>query len=232
LFIVCDEVYQNMVYNGTVSVPLATLIGDKVPAICMRGVSKEMPWPGGRCGWMEVYNGHHDPMFEKYINSVLNAKMMEVCSTTLPQLVLPKVMQHPEYRNYLHERVERYEKYSNIAYDILREVKGLFVNRTNGAFYMSVAFEAGLLTDKQTLFIKNDEVRRTVENMVSGSDVSLDKRFVYYLLGATGVCVVPLSSFATTLQGFRITLLERDEAEFTRIFKTIATAVCQYLALS
>ena len=230
LFIVCDEVYQNMVYNGTVSVPLATVLGDKVPAICMRGVSKEMPWPGGRCGWIEVYNGHRDPMFEKYINSILNAKMVEVCSTTLPQMVLPKIKSHPEYRNYLDERIRRYEKYSNIAYDILKNVKGLLVNRTNGAFYMSAAFENGLLTDKQTLPIANDEVRTTVEAMVSGPDVSPDKRFVYYLLGSTGVCVVPLSSFATSLQGFRITLLERDEAEFTKIFTTIASAIDEYLA--
>ncbi len=230
LFIVCDEVYQNMVYNGTVSVPLATIIGDRVPAICMRGVSKEMPWPGGRCGWIEVYNGHRDPMFEKYINSILNAKMVEVCSTTLPQMVLPKIKSHPEYQTYLDERIRRYEKYSNIAYDILKNVKGLLVNRTNGAFYMSAAFENGLLNDRQTLPIENDEVRTTVEAMVSGPDVSPDKRFVYYLLGSTGVCVVPLSSFATTLQGFRITLLERDEAEFTKIFKTIATAIEEYLA--
>lgn len=230
LFIICDEVYQNMVYNGTKSVPLATVIGTKVPAISMRGLSKEMPWPGGRCGWIEVYNGQNDPLFEKYINSIFNAKMVEVCSTTLPQIVLPKIKSHPEYNNYLFERISRYEKYSNIAYDILKDVKGILVNRTNGAFYMSAAFEEGLLTDNQSLPIENNEVRLTVENMVSGPDVSLDKRFVYYLLGSTGVCVVPLSSFATSLQGFRITLLERNEDEFIKIFKTIAAAIKQYLA--
>ncbi|WP_446011491.1 pyridoxal phosphate-dependent aminotransferase [Candidatus Electrothrix sp.] len=230
LFIVCDEVYQNMVYNGTEAVPLATLIGDKVPAVCMRGVSKEMPWPGGRCGWIEVYNGHQDPMFEKYINSILNAKMMEVCSTTLPQVVLPQVMKHPEYQTYLDERVQRYEKYSNIAYEILKEVDGIMVNRTNGAFYMSVAFVEDVLNDQQALPIENEQVRSTVEKIVSGPDVSLDKRFVYYLLGSSGVCVVPLSSFATSMQGFRITLLERDEEVFTQIFQTIAGAIKEYLA--
>lgn len=230
LFIVCDEVYQNMVYNGTKAVPLATLIGDTVPAICMRGVSKEMPWPGGRCGWIEVYNGHRDQMFEKYINSILNAKMMEVCSTTLPQIVLPKVTKHPEYQTYLNERVQRYEKHSNIAYDILKEVDGIVVNRTNGAFYMSVAFEEGLLTKEQSLPIANEQVQETVEKMVCGQDVSPDKRFVYYLLGSTGVCVVPLSSFATNMQGFRITLLERNEEVFTQIFHTIAKAIREYLA--
>jgi len=229
LFIICDEVYQNMVFNGTKSVPLATVIGDKVPAISMRGVSKEMPWPGSRCGWIEVFNGHHDPMFEKYIDSILNAKMLEVCSTTLPQIVLPRIINHPEYQDYLEERIRRYERFSNIAYDILKDVKGILVNRTNGAFYMSAAFESDLLTDKQTLPITNDDVRMTVEAMVAGPDISPDKRFVYYLLGSTGVCVVPLSSFATSLQGFRITLLERDETEFINIFETIAAAIEQYI---
>ncbi|MCI5220607.1 MAG: hypothetical protein D3914_15790 [Candidatus Electrothrix sp. LOE2] len=51
--------------------------------------------------------------------------------------------------------------------------------------------------------------RPTLEKMVGGPDVSLDKRFVYYLPGSSGVCVVPLSSFATKMQGFRITLPER-----------------------
>jgi aspartate/methionine/tyrosine aminotransferase len=229
LFIICDEVYQNITYNGTKSVPLCTIIDDKVPAICMRGISKEMPWPGGRCGWIEVYNGHKDPMFEKYINSILNAKMVEVCSTTLPQIVMPKIVSHPLYRSYLDERISRYEKYSNIAYNILKEVKGVQVNCTNGAFYMSAVFQDGMLNMKQTLPIENSEVLKTVEALVSGPDVSRDKRFVYYLLASTGVCVVPLSSFATDLQGFRITLLERNELEFTKIFKTIAKAISQYL---
>ncbi|MDH4317036.1 MAG: pyridoxal phosphate-dependent aminotransferase [Desulfobulbaceae bacterium] len=230
LFIICDEVYQNITYNGTTSVPLCTVIGDKVPAICMRGISKEMPWPGSRCGWIEVYNGHQDPMFEKYINSILNAKMVEVCSTTLPQTVLPRIISHPEYKGYLRERIKRYEKYSNIAYDILKNVKGLLVNRTNGAFYMSAVFHDGLLNNKMTLPIESDQVRKTVQNLVDGPNIAPDKRFVYYLLASTGVCVVPLSSFATDLQGFRVTLLERDEAEFTKVFKTIASGIEEYLA--
>ncbi|HDL98213.1 MAG TPA: pyridoxal phosphate-dependent aminotransferase, partial [Desulfobacteraceae bacterium] len=229
LFIICDEVYQHMTYNGTRSVPLCTVLGDTVPAICMRGISKEMPWPGGRCGWIEVYNGHRDAMFEKYIQSILNSKMVEVCSTTLPQRVLPRILKHPDFPRYLDERIRRYEKFSNIAYDILREVKGILVNRTNGAFYMSVVFQNGFLNHEQNLPIDNEEVRTTVEALVSGRNVGLDKRFVYYLLASTGVCVVPLSSFATELQGFRITLLERDEQEFTRIFKTIAHSIKQYL---
>jgi hypothetical protein len=38
-----------------------------------------------------------------------------------------------------------------------------------------------------------------------------------------------LSSFCTRELGFRITLLERDEKEFTRIFHTIAESISAYL---
>ncbi len=229
LFVICDEIYINIIYNGQTTQPLSDLIED-VPAIVMRGISKEMPWPGSRCGWVEVYNGHQDPMFEQYINSILNAKMLEVCSTTLPQLVMPRVVTHPQYNEYLETRIRRYEKMSNIAYECLRDVDGILVNRTNGAFYMSVVFNEGVLSDRQTLQIENNEVRRFVESLVSKADVSLDKRFVYYLLGATGICVVPLSSFATTLMGFRSTLLETDEARFRNIFSVLAESIRKYLA--
>ena len=229
LFVIADEVYHNILYNGEHTLPLSDIIGD-VPAIAMRGISKEMPWPGSRCGWIEVYNGHKDPMFEQYVSSILNAKMLEVCSTTLPQKVIPKILSHSEYWPYLEERIKRYEKYSNIAYDCLKEIDGLMVNRTNGAFYMSVAFEEERLNSKQSLAIENKEVRSYVESLVNKPGVELDKRFVYYLLGATGVCVVPLSSFATDLQGFRVTLLERDEERFRFIFQKIADGIRQYLA--
>jgi aspartate/methionine/tyrosine aminotransferase len=228
LFLVCDEVYHNIVYNGTSTAPLSDVIGD-VPGIAMRGASKEMPWPGSRCGWIEVYNADKDPMFARYIQSILDAKMTEVCSTTLPQMVYPQIVSHPEYETYLQERIERYERYSNIAYERLKNVKGALVNIPNGAFYMSVCFEDGILNQNQTLPIENNEIRKLVEELVSPAGTACDKRFVYYLLGSTGVCVVPLTSFATDLKGFRITLLERDETEFRKIFDTIAVAIEQYI---
>ncbi|MEJ2200946.1 MAG: pyridoxal phosphate-dependent aminotransferase [Desulfuromonadaceae bacterium] len=228
LFIICDEIYHNIVYNGESTKPISDLIGD-VPAIAMKGISKEVPWPGARCGWIEVYNADKDPIFQQYISSILNSKMVEVCSTTLPQKAIPALLSHSEYPKYLEERKSRYERCSNIAYNILKKVKGLKVNRTNGAFYMAVAFEKSILKNTQTLPIEVPEVCALVESLVGQPGVSADKRFVYYLLASTGICTVPLSSFCSSEQGFRITLLERDEKEFTRIFETIAVSIKAYL---
>ncbi|HEY5975171.1 MAG TPA: pyridoxal phosphate-dependent aminotransferase [Geobacteraceae bacterium] len=228
LFIIADEVYNNIVYNGQATVPISDVVGE-VPAIAMKGISKEFPWPGSRCGWIEVYNFGRDQRFQKYVNAILTSKMNEVCSTTLPQKTIPAIMSHPQYPIYLEERTRRYERMSNITYSFLKEVPGLQVNRTNGAFYMSVAFQDGLLNSRQSLPIANPEVKSLVEQLVNAPNVSPDKRFVYYILASTGICIVPLSSFNTDLQGFRVTLLERDPAESERIYRTLATKIKEYL---
>jgi aspartate/methionine/tyrosine aminotransferase len=228
LFVICDEVYHNIVYNGQSTKPISDLI-EEVPAMALKGISKDLPWPGARCGWIEVYNAEKDPVFQKYVQSILNAKMVEVCSTTLPQKAIPLILSHPKFPEYLEERKTRYEKHSNIAYELLKQIPGIKVNRTNGAFYMSVVINRELLSIHQTLPIDNPEVRQMVEGLVSNPEIALDKRFVYYLLAATGICVVPLSSFCTEERGFRVTLLERDEAEFTRVFRTIGDGITAYL---
>ena len=226
LFIISDETYTNIVYNGKTTVPISDVIGD-VPAISMKGISKELPWPGARCGWMEVYNADKDPIFARFINTILHQKMSEVCSTTLPQMAIPRIMTHPEYKNYLRERTQHYEKLSTIAYGILKDVPFLIANKTNGAFYMTVLFNESVLNERQHLHIEQPEVRSYVESLTK--DVEYDKRFVYYLLAATGICVVPLTSFFSPLLGFRMTLLDKDVDEFEYVVKTIAAKITEYI---
>lgn len=226
LFIVCDEIYLEITYNGKISTPLSDVING-VCGISMRGISKELPWPGARCGWIEVYNRDNDPMFNSYINTILNAKMLEVCSTTLPQAVIPTLLSDPRYKEYHAKRNKQYEAKSKFAYDALIGIDGIIVNQTDGAFYMTVVFKDGVLNDKQIIEIGNDKIKAFIENSVRG--VALDKRFVYYLLGATGICVVPLTGFSCGRFGFRVTLLETDMEKFEWIFKTIAEKTSAYL---
>ena len=76
--------------------------------------------------------------------------------------------------------------------------------------------------------IKNDSIKALVEKWTE-EEMPLDKRFVYYLLGATGICVVPISSFCSGLQGFRVTLLEEDETELVRTFTAMRDGIEEYL---
>ncbi len=229
LFIIADEIYQNLVYNGHKTKSLSEIIGT-VPGISMKGISKEVPWPGSRCGWMEVYNADRDPMFADYIKSIINAKMVEVCSTTLPQMAISRIFEHPAYRDHLKKRRVRYEHFSEIAYEKLKGIPGIMVNKTNGAFYMTVVFEEGRINRRQTLPIADPKVRELIEGLTAADEkMQPDKRFVYYLLGATGICIVPLTSFSSDLQGFRVTLLETEETKFRETFDILSENIKRYL---
>jgi alanine-synthesizing transaminase len=228
LFIIADEIYQNLIFNVHKTKPLAAVI-DEVPGLSMKGISKELPWPGSRCGWIEVYNVDKDPFFASYVESIVNAKMVEVCSTTMPQKAIPRIFQHPRYPGYIDSRRQRYQSFSEAAYQRLKDIPGVLVNRTKGAFYMCVVFEDGRLNHKQTLPIANPEVRNLVEKLTSSENIQPDKRFVYYMLAAAGICVVPLTSFSTNLQGFRFTLLEQDEDAFRQMIEKLATSITTYL---
>jgi alanine-synthesizing transaminase len=227
LFLIADEIYINITYNGAKAHSLAEIIGD-LPGISMKGISKELPWPGARCGWVEYYNRDKDEDFNRFCQAIDNAKMIEVCSTKLPQLALPKILGDPRFKLYREETNQNIGKRSKAISKILSAVPEVTFNETNGAFYNTIIFRPGVLKASQRLKIENSGAKKLVEDWVS-SDIPLDKRFVYYLLGAKGVCVVPISSFCSDLQGFRITLLEEDEALMIKIFESVRDGILEYV---
>jgi alanine-synthesizing transaminase len=229
LFLIADEIYINITYNGARAYALAEIIGD-VPGISMKGISKELPWPGGRCGWMEYYNRDKDKDFNRFCQALDNAKMIEVCSTKLPQVVIPKIFGDPRFKMYREDTNQNIGKRSKIIADILRTVPQLTFNETFGAFYNTIIFREGTLNAKQKIKIEDPKIRSLVEGWVDQDDIALDKRFVYYLLGAKGVCVVPISSFCSELQGFRVTLLEEDEETLVKTFTSIRDGIVEYLS--
>lgn len=224
LFIISDETYANVTFPGVKWTFLSSVIGD-VPGISMRSLSKEFPWPGSRCGWIEVYNRGTDRSFSNYIDSIVAAKRVEVCSTTQPQLVLPKVMGDIRYSDHLESRARTLSNRADEAFNALEGIDGISYVKPKGSLYYTVFFKE--LPDKGKLEIHDDGIREYVEGLVK--DVPKDKRFVYYLLGATGICVVPLSGFYSNLNGFRFTLLEHDNETRRWIYKSIADAVRSYL---
>lgn len=227
LFIIADEIYVHIVYEGYPRLHMSQWIED-VPGIAMRGISKEYPWPGARCGWLEIFNKHKDREFAAYTESLLAAKRLEVCSTTLPQMSIPRVFGDPRYLDHLARRSNTFRQRADEAMRAFEGCPGVVVNRPGGAFYFTVMFQNGALNAHQTLPIENPSVRARIEELVK--NVTPDKRFVYYLMGATGIVVVPLTGFQCTHPGFRMTLLESNDAKRAWIFKTIRQAIEDYLA--
>ncbi|MDH5381697.1 MAG: pyridoxal phosphate-dependent aminotransferase [Cyclobacteriaceae bacterium] len=226
LFIISDEIYGKITYNGARAYSLAEIIED-VPGIAMKGVSKELPWPGARCGWTEFYNRDKDQEFNKLFNTLLSAKMLEVCSTKMPQMAIPPIMSDPRYEKYIKENNIKIGKRAEIITSYLKEIPYITFNPTFGAFYNTIIFKNGILKPGQKLKIDNPEIQSIVDSWMT-IDMAHDRKFVYYLLAAKGVCVVPISSFCSGLQGFRVTLLEENETLLHETFGRIRDALNEY----
>ncbi|MDR3162092.1 MAG: pyridoxal phosphate-dependent aminotransferase [Spirochaetaceae bacterium] len=231
LFIACDETYANIIYGGAQTAALSQVIGD-VPGFGLRSLSKEIPWPGARCGWVEVYNRKADHRFDLYIRSLVDAKRLEVCSTSLPQLCIPPILGDPRYEDHLRRRAALFEGRAEEAYQAFTGIEGISMVKPRGALYATAVFSGESWEDEaksraRSLPVSDPSLRDFIS--AKTAEVAPDKQFVYWLLASTGVCVVPLSGFATDLPGFRFTLLEHDDEKRRRIYKTIAEAAGAYL---
>jgi alanine-synthesizing transaminase len=66
-----------------------------------------------------VYNENLDKNFKQYINSIVSSKMLEVCSTTLPQYVLEQIYENENYKKSLKNRIIKYQSRADLAEKIL-----------------------------------------------------------------------------------------------------------------
>jgi aspartate/methionine/tyrosine aminotransferase len=229
LFIICDETYANIIFEGAKTCALSQIIGD-VPGLAMRSLSKEVPWPGARCGWLEVYNRKADRRFDAYIRSLVDAKRLEVCSTSLPQLCIPAILGDRRYPAHLIRRAEMFGQRAEEAYAAFAGVQGICMVKPKGALYATAVFDNAILNDgrNRSLPVEDPGLKEFIRSRIAG--VAPDKQFVYWLLASKGICVVPLSGFASDLPGFRFTLLEHNDEKRRRIFTTLGKAVAEYLA--
>lgn len=225
LFVVFDEIYEKLTYNDADRVILSDIIGE-VPGIAMKWASKDLPWPGARCGWIEVYNADKDANFREYTKAILNSKMLEVCSTTLPQKVLPTIYESKEYEEYRLQRIEKYKTRAKLASEILWDLDLISVVEPKWAFYLSVTFNTEKFPSSPSLKIDNRDLKDFIESKMS--QIRFDKRFCYYLLASTWICSVPLSWFNSTYNGFRITLLEENLDKYKWILQTIREAIIEF----
>lgn len=230
LFIIADETYANIVFPGNRTAALSQVIDD-VPGLALRSISKEIPWPGARSGWIEVYNKNADDQFARYIKSLVDAKRLEVCSTTLPQLCIPEIMADPRYPSHLERRARIFKSRAEEAGAAFSSIDGVTLIQPRGALYATALFDTKRFFDgrehQRTLPVQDPSLAEFIAKRTK--EVAADKRFVYWLLASTGICVVPLSGFVSELPGFRFTLLEQDDDKRRWIYRTLAEAAEQYL---
>lgn len=226
LFLIFDEIYEKLIFNNEDKTLLSDIIWD-VPWISMKWISKDIPWPGSRCGWLEIYNMNKDENFKQYIKSILSAKMLEVCSTTLPQYVLPKIYESNEFHKFLKKRIEKYKLRAELAEKTLWGLNEITLIKPKWAFYLSITFNMDNINSSFIPNIKEYDIESYISKFLSWVN-RFDKKFCYYLLAKTWICSVPLSWFNSTYEWFRITLLEEDTDKYIYILETIKTFILEF----
>ena len=232
LGIISDETYANLVYDGYEQKSMATIIKSEepVPLLIMKSLSKDIPWPGGRCGWLEFYNQGNDAAFIAFEEAVKQSLRVQVCATTLPQIVLPKIYGDARYESYSREFASKLAEQSRYIVDSLNNIPGLSCVPAQAAFYLSAVFDDNVLRPGQKLKIKNDAAREYIESLVKDPEMPEDKKFALYLMAAKGIFVVPLSGFSGPA-GFRVTTLKTDLSETEKVYKELAAALREYLVI-
>jgi len=143
-------------------------------------------------------------------------------------MIIPRVYGDPRYEPWGRQRRAFFAQRARRATEILSACSGVVVNEPRGAFYLSLVFSEKL-SDRMNLRIEDRKMEEFVQSRCP-SGISLDRKFVYQLLGSKQICVVPLSGFVCDLPGFRVTLLERDDEKFERVFQSIADSVNEFIA--
>ena len=226
LFVIFDEIYEKLAFDKKKYIALKDIIDD-VPWISMKWISKELPWPWARCWWIEVYNSDKDKIFKKYINSIYTSKMLEVCSTTLPQYMIPIIYENKNFKKYIEKRIEKYKQRADLAEEVLWNLKQIHFIKPKGAFYMSIIFKKEYINWEYTPKIKNKELENYIKNKLINNK-KFDKKFCYYMIAKNWICTVPLSWFNSSFEGFRITLLEEDIEKFKNILKKVKDMILEY----
>ena len=207
--LIVDEVYAQVVWGKKHS--YLSEVCNSVPAISLQGISKDLPWPGARCGWMEFYNRNNNQKFNNLVEALIRMKTMEVCSTALPQVVIPEIMSHAKYNEHLSSKNKHLKVRAEQLQESLRNSTGLIPNRSDGSLFGMLVMDANCFPNVSLPPIDNKYFRLLEPHL---KNASLDRIFTYYLLASTGICAVPLSSFHTRWQGIRLTLLEQNESKF------------------
>ena len=224
IFLMLDEIYADIQTDSARSSNATSYLKD-VGAIIMRGISKLVPWPGGRCGWLEFHLGTHQGL-NKIRETMIAHKQMEVGSSTLPQALIPIIFQ-PEHLEELKLKWSSFlKKRINTVMFHLSGIPGLTVHKPEGAFYLCAVFDSQLVGLNQTLPMETQFYHLIEDHL---KNAPLDKRFTLQLLASTGICTIPLSSFYSSLSGFRMTLLEKSDLRFSRTCTELSQTIQRFL---
>jgi aspartate/methionine/tyrosine aminotransferase len=127
LFVISDEIYESMVYDGNRHISIASLPGMKERTIIVNGFSKKYSMTGWRLGWICSDKALMSAMIRIH-------QYTTVCVTTFAQYGATEALTGPQ--DEINRMITEFDRRRGFVYDSLKEMPGIQVLRPKGAFYI------------------------------------------------------------------------------------------------
>ncbi|HDT8074135.1 TPA: pyridoxal phosphate-dependent aminotransferase [Enterococcus faecalis] len=133
LIIYSDEIYDRLVMDGLVHVPIATLAPDLF-VVTLNGLSKSHRVAGFRCGWM-VLSGDKSRV-KGYIEGLNMLASMRLCSNVLSQQIIQTALGGYQSVDDLLLPGGRIYEQREFMYNAINDIPGLSAVKPKAAFYI------------------------------------------------------------------------------------------------
>ena len=133
LIIYSDEIYDRLVMDGLVHVPIATLAPDLF-VVTLNGLSKSHRVAGFRCGWM-VVSGDKSRV-KGYIEGLNMLASMRLCSNVLSQQIIQTALGGYQSVDDLLLPGGRLYEQREFIYNAINDIPGLSAVKPKAAFYI------------------------------------------------------------------------------------------------
>jgi alanine-synthesizing transaminase len=185
LILFADEIYDKILYDGAVHVPVASLAQDLL-VLTFNGLSKTYRVAGFRTGWMVVSGAKHRAT--DYIDGLNILASMRLCANVPTQHAIQTALGGYQSINEFIKPGGRLYQQRLLAHSLLNQIEGVSCTMPKGALY---------------LFPKLDTRRFNIKD---------DERFAFDLLRQEKVLVVQGTGFNwPEPDHFRIVFLPREE---------------------
>ncbi|MHA1609017.1 MAG: aminotransferase class I/II-fold pyridoxal phosphate-dependent enzyme [Candidatus Njordarchaeales archaeon] len=131
LFIISDEIYDKIVFEGSKAPNAAKLAGD-VPTLVFYGLSKVYLATGWRIGY--VYRWDPDDALSEIWRAMIKYLMVRISGFTPAQRAAIAALLGPQ--DHIKELVNKLRERRDYAYKRLNEINGISVQKPRGAFYL------------------------------------------------------------------------------------------------
>ena len=128
--IYADEIYENILFDGSRNVSIASLPGMAERTIIASGASKSYSWTGGRIGWAVLPSKAEAQAFK-----TLNINYFS-CVAGYNQLGARLAIESPESPAVIERMVRAFQERRDVVVEALNSIEGIRCQVPKGAFYV------------------------------------------------------------------------------------------------